>query len=190
MNRKSIATINRNLIAALLVAPLMLLVYSGAARAQDAGASTDQDNPTPLNGHIIRGNGVDEKTDYFYTFAAGPGEVKVKISVKSQKSAAVSSVDVDLLDDNSKRIVYGFANPSLGDSKQETLTARVSREQAVVLKVTVSPGVDSYSITVSGAVRVQSEDAASLRHATNRVIAFAQAEPPSRPQIWDRCRRA
>jgi hypothetical protein len=92
---------------------------------------------------------------------AGPGKVSLKLNVKSKKEAAVSSVDLELLDSDSKHLVSGFANPSLGDNKQQTLTANLDNKQKVVLMITVSTGVDNYSLSVGGVVGIN--DAASLR---------------------------
>ena len=99
--------------------------------------STDQNNPTPLETRLIKGASVNEKTKYFGTFVAEPGKVTLKLNVKSKKEAAVSSVDIELLDSDSKHLVSGFANPSLGDSKQEILSANLDSKQKVVLTVTV-----------------------------------------------------
>ncbi|MDX6558694.1 MAG: hypothetical protein QOF72_1743 [Blastocatellia bacterium] len=123
--------------------------------------SQDQNNPTPLETRLIKGGSVTEKTKYFCTFMAGPGKVSLKLNVKSKKKAAVSSVDLELFDGDSKYLASGFANPSLGDSKQQTLTANLDSKQKVVLTITVSTGVDNYSLGVAGAVGIN--DAASLR---------------------------
>jgi hypothetical protein len=104
---------------------------------------------------------VTEKTKYFCTFTAGPGKVLLKLNVTSKKKAAVSSVDLELFDGDSKYLASGFANPSLGDSKQEILTANLESKQKVVLKITVSTGVDNFSLGIAGAVGIN--DAASLR---------------------------
>jgi len=104
---------------------------------------------------------VAEKTKYFCTFMAGPGKVSLKLNVKSKKEAAVSSVDLELLDSDSKHLVSGFANPSLGDKQQQILTANLDSKQLVVLTITVSTGVDNYSLSVGGVVGIN--DAASLR---------------------------
>jgi hypothetical protein len=123
--------------------------------------SKDQNNPTPLETRLINGGSVAEKTKYFCTFMAGPGKVSLKLNVKSKKEAAVSSVDLELLDSDSKHLVSGFANPSLGDNKQQILTANLDSKQLVLLTITVSTGVDNYSLSVGGVVGIN--DAASLR---------------------------
>jgi len=123
--------------------------------------SKDQNNPTPLETRLINGGSVAEKSKYFCTFMAGPGKVSLKLNVKSKKEAAVSSVDLELLDSDSKHLVSGFANPSLGDKQQQILTASLDSKQLVVLTITVSTGVDNYSLSVGGVVGIN--DAASLR---------------------------
>lgn len=147
--------------------------------------TTDQNNPTPLETRLIKGASVNEKTKYFGTFVAEPGKVTLKLSVKAKKEAAVSSVDIELLDSDSKHLVSGFANPSLGDSKQQTLTANLDSKQKVVLTITVSAGVDSYTLVLAGAVDIN--DAASLRPVIDpRPITAVAATRATRSQSPER----
>lgn len=122
-----------------------------AAQPEASGDSSGQSSSgQSFDNQTINGLGVEEKTESLYAFSAGPGEITLKLNVKSQTAAAVSSVDLELLDDHSQRLASGFANPSLGASKQTILTAKLTRKQTVRLKITVSPGVQNYSLGVSG----------------------------------------
>jgi len=47
---------------------------------------------------VVASDGVDDKTEYFYSFNAGPGEVTITLDVKAEKGTAVSSVDIVLFD--------------------------------------------------------------------------------------------
>src|SRR5260370_791052 len=77
----------------------VLIIAVNSSFAQDRlSPSNDRDNPTPLTSTEIKSDGVDEKTEYFYSFTAGPGEIKLTLDVKAEKSAAVSSVDIALFD--------------------------------------------------------------------------------------------
>jgi len=147
--------------------------------------SKDQNNPTPIETRLINGGSVAQKTKYFCTFMAGSGKVSLKLNVKSKKEAAVSSVDLELLDSDSKHLVSGFANPSLGDSKQQTLTANLDSKQKVVLTITVSTGVDNYSLGVGGVVGIN--DAASLRPMIDpKPVTTAAAAKTTRSQSSER----
>src|SRR4051812_20950654 len=147
--------------------------------------STDQNNPTPLETRLIKGGSVTEKTKYFCTFIAGPGKVSLKLNVKSKKKAAVSSVDLELFTSDSKYLTSVFANPSLGDSKQQTLTANLDSKQKVALTITVSTGVANFTLGVDGAVGIN--DAASLRPVIDlRSVTTVAAAKTSRWQVSER----
>jgi len=147
--------------------------------------SKDQNNPTPLETRLIRGGSVTEKTKYFCTFMAGPGKVSLKLNVKSNKKAAVSSVDLELFTSDSKYLVSGFANPSLGDSKQQTLTTNLDSKQQVVLTITVSTGVDLFTLGVDGAVGIN--EAASLRPVIDvGTVTIVAAAKTTRWQVSER----
>jgi hypothetical protein len=147
--------------------------------------SKDQNNPTALETRLIKGGSVTQKTKYFCTFMAGPGKVSLKLNVKSKKEAAVSSVDLELLGGDGKHLVSGFANPSLGDSKQEILTANLDSKQQVVMTITVSTGVDNFTLGVDGAVGIN--DSGSLRPVIGfRPVTTVAAAKTTRSQVSER----
>ena len=118
----------------------------------------------PPPNQVIEGTGTNKKTQRVFEFSAGPGDVRLQLNVKSLANAAVSSVDIELLDTKQTEIAAGFANPSLGESKQTIVKADIQQKQTLTLKVTVSPGVANYALTVSGAVNtVLDEPAKSAR---------------------------
>ena len=131
----------------------VMAIFTSLAVAQDL-PSTDRDNPTPFTSNVATGDGVDEKTEYFYSFVAGPGEVNVSLDVKAEKGVAVSSVDIALFDAKSKKLMSTFANPDHGSSKHAVETVKVKGTQTLLLEVTVSPGVDTFKIKVDGAVTI------------------------------------
>src|ERR1043165_2036667 len=133
---------------------LICLLTAVAVKAQDQTASTDRDNPTALTSNVIAADGVDEKTEYFYSFAAGPGDVTLTLDVKAKKNTAVSSVDIALYDAKSKKLLSTYANPDHGSSKRAVETAKVRGTQTLLLEVTVSPGVDTFKIKRDGAVQI------------------------------------
>ena len=158
INRKCSAAIGRFGLA--IAATLLVLLASfGSALAQDqtqSGPSTDRDNPTQVVSNEIKGDGVDNKTDYFYSFTAGPGEVKLTLDVKAEKSTAVSSVDLVLFEANSRKLLSTYANPDHGSTKSAVETVKVRGEQTILLEVTVSQGVDNFKIKLDGAVKIAS----------------------------------
>jgi hypothetical protein len=136
---------------------LLLVVCAASAAAQDqaqTAPSTDRDNPTPLTTNNITGDGVDDKTEYFYSFPAGPGEVSVTLDVKAEKGTAVSSVDIALFDAKSNKLLSTYANPDHGSSKRAVERAKVRGTQTLLLEVTVSQGVDNFKIKLGGAIKI------------------------------------
>jgi hypothetical protein len=123
------------------------------ARAQDT-PSIDRDTPTPFTSNVVTGDGVDDKTEYFYSFNAGPGEVTITLDVKAEKDRAVSSVDIALFDAKSKKLMSTYANPDHGSSKRAVETVKVRGTQTLLLEVTVSTGVDNFKIKLDGAVKI------------------------------------
>ena len=140
-----------------LTAIVLLGATASLCAAQDQTQqtpSTDRDNPTALTSNVITADGVDEKTEYFYSFTAGPGDVTITLDVKAQKNTAVSSVDIVLYDRKSKSLLSTYANPDHGSSKRAVETAKVRGTETLLLEVTVSPGVDNFKIKLDGAVQI------------------------------------
>jgi len=148
------ATLQRLTPATTMLFLLLCLVCATTAQAQDRMPSTDRDNPTALTSNVITGEGVDEKTEYFYSFTAGPGDVTITLDVKAEKKTAVSSVDIALYDAKSKQLLSTYANPDHGSSKRSVQTAKVRGTQTMLLEVTVSPGVDTFNVKLHGAVQI------------------------------------
>src|SRR5258708_8273885 len=67
---------------------LLAAIASVTAAQNQPTPSTDRDNPAQLASNIITGDGVDSKTEYFYSFTAGPGEVKLTLDLKNKKKKA------------------------------------------------------------------------------------------------------
>jgi hypothetical protein len=135
---------------------LLAIVCTAAAQVRAQAGSTDRDNPTPLTSNVITGVGVNEKTEYFYSFAATPGDVKVLLEVSADKKAAVSSVDIAVFDAEANSLLSTFANPDHGSSKHAAQTIALKTPQMLLLQVTVSPGVNTFKISLSGSINLQS----------------------------------
>jgi hypothetical protein len=170
---RTMTTITRLTLA---TATLFLLLASVGASAQDQPTpSTDRDNPTAVASKVIAGDGVDEKTEYFYTFNAGPGEITITLDVKAEKDTAVSSVDIALFDAKSRKLVSSFANPDHGSSKRAVETVKVRGTQPLLLEVTVSHGVDTFKIKLDGAVKIDATGTGATDAGATPVVA---ATPP------------
>ena len=163
---------------------LLLVIFCVHAAAQDqaqVAPSTDHDNPTPLAANVITGDGVDEKTEYFYSFPAGPGEVTITLDVKAEKGTAVSSVDIALFDAKAKKLMSNYANPDHGSSKRVVESVKVRGTQTLLLEVTVSQGVDNFKIKLDGALAIQPPTAQPTDTATPQPTTTPPPDPATMP---------
>jgi len=143
--------VRRGLRAAILS---FMLIAACNANAQGP-ASTDRDNPTLLTSNSISGVGVNQKTEYFYSFAVTPGDVKLLLEVAADKNAAVSSVDISVFDADANTLASAYANPDHGSSRHAAKTITIKSPQTLLLQVTVSPGVNTFKISLSGSVNIE-----------------------------------
>jgi hypothetical protein len=148
----------KSIMGRLLVLTALAFFLTGAgkgAKVQAQEPSIDRDNPTPLTSNLINGNGVGEKTEYFYSVPVSPGTLKIVLDVKADKNAAVSSVDISLSDANGQDRLSTYANPDHGSSKSAVKTVSVKSKQTFLLAVAVSPGVDTFKISFAGSLDIQ-----------------------------------
>jgi hypothetical protein len=134
-----------------LVSLLILLAFAVSAAAQTT-PSTDRDNPTPFTANEVKGEGTDEKTEYFYSFTAGPGEVSLTFDVKATKDAYLHGFDYEVFDAKSRRLAGGFLDPVRGESKRKIEKVSVRGQQQLLLRLVVTGYVDAYRIRLEGAV--------------------------------------
>src|SRR5258708_1730261 len=156
------AVFSRVILKTLTAIILLAAIASMTAAQNQPTPSTDRDNPAQLASNVITGDGVDSKTEYFYSFTAGPGEVKLTLDVKAEKDTAVSSVDIALFDATSRKLLSTYANPDHGSTKSAVETVKVRGEQTLLLDVTVSQGVDNFKIKLDGAVTIKSGTGPSI----------------------------
>lgn len=112
----------------LLILPSILVGSINVIAAQ----SNDPTNPTPLAGNTLNGNiAHKDAQSYYYTFAAGPGEITFSLSVKS--NGRFSYLDLEVLDSNRRSLLKMDASSdgmtrksSLRFETQQTLIMRIS----------------------------------------------------------------
>jgi hypothetical protein len=147
---------------------LLAFAFAGAAAAQTT-PSTDRDNPTPIAANEVKGEGTDEKTEYFYSFTAGPGEVSLTFDVKATKDAYLHGFDYEVFDAKSRRLAGGFLDPVRGESKRKIEKVSVRGQQQLLLRLVLTGYVDTYRIRLEGAV-----DGAAASSASPSAAAAAQ----------------
>lgn len=128
---------------------LMLFAVSGVAVAQ----SEDRDNPTPVAANIVEGEGDGKATTYYYSFTAGPGDVKLTVDGKTDNYS--SPLRVKLSDEDGKELldVSVVANKP---PKREVAQRRFVRQQKVIMSVSMIDDAQvklmSFKIKLDGAV--------------------------------------
>jgi len=130
---------------------LLTIAFAGAAAPQTT-PSTDRDNPTPITANEVKGEGTDEKTEYFYSFTAGPGEVSLTFDVKATKDAYLHGFDYEVFDAKSQRLAGRFLDPVRGESKRKMEKVSVRGQQQLLLRLVLTKYVDTYRIRLEGAV--------------------------------------
>ena len=133
---------------------MLFIVLACGAGVSAQEPSTDRDAPTAFASNEVRGTGTNEKTEYFYSFKAGPGEVTLTFDVKADKGANLHGFDYEVFDAKSRRLAGGFLDPVRGESKRkvETVNLKGPLPQELVLKLVVTEYVDTYRIRLGGAV--------------------------------------
>jgi TIR domain len=122
--------------------------YQKAAENTDV-PSTNIDKPTLLTSNEIRGNGVGEEISYYYTFNAGPGEVKVTVDGKN-KNVVGSAIAVEISDLDAKRLLYiNLGNTTVG--KRKVARSQLGRRQQVILRILLGEGSLDYMVRLEGA---------------------------------------
>ena len=107
-----------------------------AAKVAEALAPVfaDRDQPQPLKTRELTGRGSEQ--DLYYTFSAGPGVVKVLLSVEGNGSG----ISLEVFDQAAKKILFensapSFAVSSSGKPEEKSSSFALDREQPVVLRV-------------------------------------------------------
>ena len=131
---------------------LLILFACGLSVAAQTTPSTDRDSPTPFVANEAKGEGPNEKTEYFYSFTAGPGEVTLTFDVKADKGANLHGFDYEVFDAQSRRLTGGFLDPVRGESKRKIEKINVRGQQQLLLRLVVTEYVDTYRIRLGGAV--------------------------------------
>jgi hypothetical protein len=134
----------------LLAVLVVLLGVVCAVQAQ----SEDIDNPTPVSGNLISGEGDGKAQTVYYSFTATPGDVKVTVDAKTDGYS--TPLVVSLLDDDGKELLQVY-NVAVGAGHREVKTRRFVREQKVILKISLREDAQvkliTYKIKLDGAIQ-------------------------------------
>jgi hypothetical protein len=139
----------------------ILVISSGTTDAQ----SKDRDNPTRLTSNEISGV-IDSDSIgnfYYYSFAAGPGEVSITLTVEpgrmlSSRGLGLKTVSFSLFDRNAAEIASKTVSTyDGGGTGQAVERVDIKRRQMVVLGINIpagsfNNGVGKYRLRLAGAV--------------------------------------
>jgi hypothetical protein len=120
--------------------------------ASGTAKSPYKDKATPILSREISGKTADTAKDYFYTFVAGPGEVKVTANLKS---ASYAAMNVDLFDRDAN-LLGSVAVTTLGKNERAIGRIKLQRRQTVILAIhTDSTGIaGNFQVQLNGAVQL------------------------------------
>ncbi len=125
---------------------LVLFLFNLPAFAE----STDPDYPTVLKQNTIQGKNLGDATvNYYYTFTAGSGIVKITADAKAESYS--SNLGWNLKDANFNDLSSEyFSTEPAGERKVTEI--KLVKNQKVIFKVEVSPNIASFKIQFAGAV--------------------------------------
>jgi hypothetical protein len=130
---------------------LFLIILSGSATAQ----SKDRTQPTQLRLREISGviNDSNAGDTYYYRFDAGPGELKITLTVEAtKKSTNTCDVSFEIFNEDALPIGSGRADAMDGDTDQKIERIDLPRRQTVLLKLRLTKNeyLSRIGVTSSG----------------------------------------
>lgn len=116
--------------------------------------STDRDHPTKLRSNEIRGTGVDRhNVSYYFTFLAGPGEVKLTLDLTARGGPQLAGA---ILYDEDWHQIDQVPTVVTSDSQRVVKRIQISQQQEVIVKVYLDSSGEAagdFLLRVEGAVR-------------------------------------
>src|ERR1700742_3597855 len=135
---------------------LLLLMATNGVVAQ----SRERDHPVAMSSNELEGDLDGSGDESFYSFVAGPGEVKITVDVRWFDGTA--NISFELLDKDAAKalICCEFAQADqTGESGRNVKTVKLGRRQTLVLHLTQGPsGRGTYHIRLAGSVLLKDVD--------------------------------
>lgn len=122
-------------------------------------ASTDIDSPTPLPALSLKGVGIKKPVVYYYTLNAGVGTIKLTATAKNLPSGSTQALRFGLYDAQAG-MVCADSHGNTTTDKTLTLTCKVDKAQALVLRLDLSEETIDYAVTLEGPVELPAPQAA------------------------------
>jgi hypothetical protein len=138
---------------ALAIVTTVGVISFGSSMMPAQAQSTDRDRPTLLQSNEIQG-ALPRQADYFYSFNAKSGELKVTIDV-TPSGGSIAVASLQFYDANSSELLpvalIPTANSPAGDRK--TTTIKIPARQRILMRLTEGTGYGAnYKIRLEGAI--------------------------------------
>jgi hypothetical protein len=140
--------------------PTPFAAKSSPIATLESSPSTKIDKPTLLTSNEIRGKGAGEDISYYYTFSAGPGEVKVTVDGKNKPGLLPlrpgefkDAVAVEISDLDAKRLFYVERDLTFTTTDQRKVERfQLGRGQQVIMRILLSRHILDYMVRVEGTI--------------------------------------
>jgi hypothetical protein len=137
----------------LAIAATLALSLVNLPTHQAQAQSTDRDRPTLIQSSEIKGS-LKSQSDFFYSFTAKPGDLKVTIDLKPS-SGSIAVAALQFYDETGRELLpvalMPTANSQGGDRKVTSL--QIQSRQKILMRVTDGTGYGgNYTIRLDGAI--------------------------------------
>ena len=132
----------------------VVLFSANSAYAQ----SSDRDHPIPLNAGEFSGSLDNNNEEVFYSFVAGPGDLKITVDTKAS-TGKIAVLNFELLARDGATAIFccAYAQGYGGGTGRAVKTVKLVKQQTVILHTTNGPvGGGSFNIRIAGAANFAS----------------------------------
>lgn len=142
----------------------------------------DRDNPTPLTTNEVAGRA--SARDLYYSFSAGPGEVKMSLEV----TADGAIVTVEMFDANANKLQFEGNKTAFSVASNYHTRLNLDQRQQVLMRIShQNPnGLKSYRLKLDGAVSLEGASAIDDSNAPSAASDKGPAETKSEPKMRSR----
>ena len=137
--------------------PLSAKEVAGPHAAENEQTNTpseDIDAPTQLENDEIGGLGVGRGVSYYYTFIAGPGEIRVVVDGKNEFAPLARAVAVTISDLDAHAILKILLGNTTS-SQRVVKRVNIFERQRLIMRVQLGKATIDYQVRIEGAVDLE-----------------------------------
>lgn len=150
-----------------------------SAAAASPVASTDVDAPTPLTSRELKGQGLEKKLSYYYSFTGGPGLLKLNAVARNAPSGSTNALTIGLYDTRANRLCYETSGNVTTD-KDFGVSCNIDKQQPLVLRLDLVEETLAYSVALEGPLELAPAGAASSAAAAPAGPGSTDIDEPTR----------